>query len=94
MVFRQTDQLAIAVGSPIAAQEHQQHPGIQMISQPPGQPGLILQGEIGNRHQPKLYLKRSLFRTMVVVRDLLPGRAVGSLAHGRAGLLISSGHEA
>ena len=47
----QAGQLAIAIGSPITTQENQHHPRIQMLAQPPRLSRLVIEGEIGNRHQ-------------------------------------------
>ena len=50
MALRQADQLAVAIWSPVAAQEDQEHPGVQMIGQPPRLPRLVVEGEVGDGH--------------------------------------------
>jgi hypothetical protein len=44
---RQADQLAVAIRSPVAAEEDQQGSGIKMIGKNPGLPGLIGQPYVG-----------------------------------------------
>ena len=51
MTLRQAGQLAVAVWSPIAAQEDQEYPSIQVIRQSPRLPGLVVEGEIGDDHR-------------------------------------------
>ena len=47
MAVRQAGQLAIAVGSPVPAEEHQEHPCVQVAAECPRLAGLVLEGEVG-----------------------------------------------
>ncbi len=47
MSHRQADQLAVAIGSPIATQEYQHRRGVEVIGKSPWFLGLIDQSEIG-----------------------------------------------
>lgn len=47
MAVRQAGQLAVAVGSPVPAEEHQEHACVQVISESPRFAGLVLEGEVG-----------------------------------------------
>ena len=46
MAVRQAGQLAVAVGSPVSAEEHQQHPRVQVVGECPGLASLVFEGEV------------------------------------------------
>ena len=46
----QADQLAVAVRSPIAAQEEEHDGGVELLGECPGVAALVEQCEIGNLH--------------------------------------------
>ena len=47
MAVRQAGQLAVAVRSPVASEEDQKHPCIQVVAECPGLAGLVLEGKVG-----------------------------------------------
>jgi hypothetical protein len=54
MSLRQADQLAVAIRSPVAAQEHEHCRRVQMIRERPGPACLIGDGEVGSLHRISL----------------------------------------
>lgn len=52
---RQADQLAVAVRSPVAAQEDEERRSVEVVGQPPRTAGLIEDGEVGNPGHAQLY---------------------------------------
>ncbi len=51
MPVRQAGQLAVAVGSPVPAEEHQEHPCVEVAAESPRFAGLVFEGEVGYRHR-------------------------------------------
>ena len=71
MEFRQADQLAVAIRSPVSAQEDQQRGGIELIGECPGLAGLIGESNVGDHHSTLIARKAERFPTQPL--EFVPG---------------------
>ena len=87
MSHRHADQLAVAIRSPVAAEEQEHDGGAPMVAERPRHPALIDEGEVWSSHEANLVRRSRAVGVPVDPPDVVTvvvGAVIGELGRGAA----------